>query len=95
MDSKPTIPPITRRQKEKYKKGISYVYCMYCCKPHLFKDLAIREGRYDVCRSPECMDLYRKERKIALENSKNRQRRDSLGENNDDASWLNGDTIYE
>ena len=66
MDSKPTIPPITRRQKEKYKKGISYVYCMYCCKPHLFKDLAIREGRYDVCRSPECMDLYRKERKIAL-----------------------------
>lgn len=74
----------------RYRASISYVYCMYCCKPFRMQDLAIKEGRHDVCKGESCLKAYKKERAITLERSKKQQRRDSLGENNDDPTWMNG-----
>ncbi len=77
--------------KQKKRERMVFVYCMYCRKPSRIADLWLKEGRYDVCKDPECKEAYRNERRIKLERSKKIQRRDSLGENNDDPTWMNGD----
>ena len=79
----------TKREKE--KKGLYYIYCMYCCKPVMFKELAVREGRYDVCRKPECLEHYYKERKVKQKRSLEQQRKRLLEENYPDPTWMTGE----
>lgn len=80
-----------RATKERQKAGLTYIYCMYCCKPKKKNELAISEGRYDVCRDEKCMEHYAKERISKLKQSKIDQRKRQLEENYPDPTWMTGD----
>lgn len=80
-----------RTKKEKERRGLYFVYCMYCRNPVMMKDLAVKEGRYDVCRKPECLESYYTERKVKLKRSLDQQRKRQLEENYPDPTWMTGD----
>ena len=87
MDSKKK----TKSKIEREKRGTTYVYCMYCREPVLFKDLMVKEGRYDVCKKEECQIAYTKEKKFKQKISLEHQRKRLLEENYPDPSWMTGE----
>ena len=80
-----------RSIREKYSKGMHKVYCMYCLRPYNMKDLFKKEGRYDVCREPACIEAYHKDRQSQLNRVKQATRKKTLEENYPDPTWMVGE----
>ena len=77
--------------REKYSKGMSKVYCMFFMKPHNMKDLFKKEGRYDVCRDPDCIEDYYKDKSVQANRTKQETRKKTLEENYPDPTWMVGE----
>ena len=80
-----------RATKERYQKGLSKVYCMYCLEPYNMKDLFKKEGRFDVCKNPKCIEAYYLDRRTQIERSKKETRKKTLEENYPDPTWMTGE----
>lgn len=80
-----------RATRERYQKGLSKVYCMYCCEPFNMKDLFKKEGRYDVCKKRECIEAYRNDKLTQISRVKKESRKKQLEENYPDPTWMVGE----
>lgn len=88
MDS--SRPPGKTRKDKERQKAVT-IYCMYCREPMPYRELAIHEGRYDVCRKLECLGFYYKEREVKLKRSIQQQKKRQLEENYPDPTWMTGE----
>ena len=59
---------------------------MYCGDKHRPRFMRIKNGTYDVCKKPECFEIYKKSRTAQLKSAKRNKLRERI-----DTSWMTGE----